>query len=123
MTGEQLREVLALKHMSQKRVAALLGIAQQTLGRKLDSDSIKTSLLEELCDKLNCDLYFFYGGTKYLPTERTITDPQYVQKNLYDEIRQENIALHIQVSNLQQKIALLEETKDFATSGHQKNAV
>ena len=123
MTGEQFREILALKNMSQKRVAAILGIAQQTLNRKLDSESIKTSLLEELCDKLNCDLYFFYGGTKYLPTERTITDPQYVQKNIYDEIRQENIALHIQISNLQQKIEQLEADRKPTGTDPQKNAV
>ena len=101
----------------------MLGIPQQTLQKKFSSDSIKTSLLEELCDKLNLDLYFFYGGTKYLPAAKVSNNSEVVPKYLYDELRRELYDYHDQIRDLLQKIALLESGRKPSGTEHQKNAV
>lgn len=109
MTGERLKSLLNTKGLTQTKVAELLGIPQQGLNKKFSSDSIKTSLLEELCDKMNVDLYFFYGGTKYLPDAKVSTDPQTVPKFLYDELRQEVYEYRDTIRDLENQIALMRQ--------------
>lgn len=123
MTGEKLKSLLNIKGLTQSKIAEMLGIPQQTLQKKFSSDSIKTSLLEELCDKLNLDLYFFYGGTKYLPAAKVSNNSEVVPKYLYDELRRELYDYHDQIRDLLQKIALLESDRKPSGTDHQKNAV
>ncbi len=123
MTGEQLKTLLNTKGLTQTKVAEILGIPQQGLNKKFGSDSIKTTLLENLCDKLCVDMYYFYGGTKYLPVEKINNDPQAVEKRLYDELLKELFTCKIQIGELQKEIEILKAEKEPDGSKPQKDAV
>lgn len=123
MTGEQIKNILLQNGIKIAELHRLLDTSPQNMNRALNVADVKSGFIEKLCDTLNVDMSVFYGGTKYLPAVKISNDPQVVQKYLYDEIRQENIALHIQVSDLQKKIKLLEGNKKTTGTDPQKNAV
>lgn len=69
MSGKEVKEVLIKNGYTQKGVAELLGTTQQNFSQALQSDDIKTGLLERICDVLNKKIDFFYLGTKYVNNE------------------------------------------------------
>ncbi len=86
MTGEEVKKKLANEGYTITKLAALLGTSQQNLSVKLSKEAIKTDLLESLCDALNKDFTFFYGGTTYLPISNVHPEQQSVPKFLYDDL-------------------------------------
>ena len=86
MTGEEVKKKLAKEGYTITKLATLLGTSQQNLSVKLSKEAVKTDLLESLCDALNKDFTFFYGGTTYLPMASINVDQQQVPKFLYDDL-------------------------------------
>lgn len=109
MSGEEVRKKLANEGYSITRLAALLGTSQQNLSVKLSKDSVKTDLLENLCDVLNKDLNFFYGGTKYLTTTNSSTEQQQVPRYLYEDLKNELIEAIRENEQLKNQISLMQQ--------------
>ena len=95
------------------QVAAELGKSQANFSAKLSNDSVKTELLEQLCEVLNKDLFFFYGGTEYLPVSSVSADGQVVPKSLYDELKENSVSKSLyndERERLQQEIYQYRDT-------------
>ncbi|MGN1230168.1 MAG: helix-turn-helix domain-containing protein [Prevotella sp.] len=65
MSGEELRKKLLIAGYVLKDVSEKLCVSQQNFNCYLKVADVKTGLLEQLCDKLNLTMDFFYGNTKY----------------------------------------------------------
>ena len=65
MSGEELKEKLSRKGYSITTIAKMIGTSQQNLSRALTADSVKTSLLEDLCVALDMKINDFYKDTPY----------------------------------------------------------
>ena len=109
MSGQELRQKLNNTGISLSELAVMMKTSQPNLSQKLDASDIKTGFIEELCNILNKDLYFIYGGTKYLPEGKVSTDPQTVPKFLYDELRQEVYEYRDTIRDLENQIALMRQ--------------
>lgn len=125
MTGEELKNVLNKDGYSVTQLAKLLGCSQQNVSSKMATDSVKTGFLETLCEKLNKDLTFFYGGTKYLPSFHTESNNKQVPKFLYDEMREElkkeNEQLREQLEYYKIHYMMLSKQSDIAENNEKTN--
>lgn len=65
MTGEELKNKITREGISITSLAKMMGTSQQNLSNKLATDSVKTGLLEEICNVLNMKINDFYVGTIY----------------------------------------------------------
>ena len=66
MNGNELRNILAAKGIIHKDLAEKMAITQSCFSQLLRAQDIRTGLLEKICDILNVQMDFFYGGTEYL---------------------------------------------------------
>ena len=108
MSGKEIRKKLVNEGFSITQLSALLGTSQQNLSVKLSKEAVKTDLLESLCDVLNKDLFFFYGGTKYLPAANSVNS-EMVPKYLYDELKEEIYNYRDTIKDLQHQIKLMQK--------------
>lgn len=69
MDGKFLKEKLLNTDYTLAHIAARMGVSSQALNSTFNASDVKSSTLEKLCDALSLDLSFFYGGTKYAPTQ------------------------------------------------------
>ena len=69
MSGDDLKNKLRLTGVNLIEIADMVGMSQANFSASLKVKDVKTGLLEKLCDALSLDLSFFYGGTKYAPTQ------------------------------------------------------
>lgn len=69
MDGKFLKEKLLKTDYTLTHIAARMGVSSQALNSTFNASDVKSSTLEKLCDALSLDLSFFYGGTKYAPTQ------------------------------------------------------
>lgn len=60
MTGQELKERIRTKGMSESEIARRLNMSQQGFNRTLRSEDVKTGLLEKLCKVFDVDMSFFY---------------------------------------------------------------
>lgn len=60
MTGQELKERIRTKGMSESEIARRLNMSQQGFNRIMRIDDVKTSLLEKLCKVFDVDMSFFY---------------------------------------------------------------
>ena len=64
MSGEELKEILYQKHITQADLARILDMSTQSLSQTLKAADIKTGFLEKLCAALDVPMSFFYpSGT------------------------------------------------------------
>ena len=69
MNGKILKEKLLSTGKSFSFIASSMGISAQALNSTLNASDVRSSTIEKLCDVLSLDLSFFYGGTKYAPSQ------------------------------------------------------
>ena len=60
MTGQELKERIRTRGMSELEIARRLDMSQQGFNRIMRIDDVKTSLLEKLCKVFDVDMSFFY---------------------------------------------------------------
>lgn len=61
MTGQELKAKIVKVGKTQKEIADLLGLSQQSFNQMLSASDVKTSLLERIAQALNVPISFFYG--------------------------------------------------------------
>lgn len=108
MSGEELRNKLTSNGYRITELAALLNLSQPNFSRYLGVNDVKTGFIEKLCDKLDKDLSFIYGGTKYLPSIQHI-DEDVVPKKLYEELKEEIYQYRDTIKDLKHQIALMQQ--------------
>lgn len=69
MNGEELKNKLRLTGINLTDIADKAGMSQANFSASLKVKDVKTGFIEKLCDVLSLDLSFFYGGTKYAPSQ------------------------------------------------------
>jgi DNA-binding Xre family transcriptional regulator len=109
MTGQELKNILNKEGYKVSTLSQMLGMSQQNLSRSLSNDSVKTDLLEKICDVIDKDMFFFYGGTKYLPYTTSNINTQTVPKNLYDEQGAELRDCYKQIAILEERLKELNQ--------------
>lgn len=62
MSGEELKSKLESVGVSQAKIAEMIGVFPQSFNKTLQSDDVRSGLLEDLCRVLDKDISFFYGG-------------------------------------------------------------
>lgn len=60
MTGQELKEILYEKKISQSQIAKQLGVSQQSFNQMLAAADIKSSLLERIAEALGENMSIFY---------------------------------------------------------------
>lgn len=121
MTGEVIKKKLLAEGCPVSQLAEKLCTSQQNLSMKLSKGAVKTDLLEQICDVLNKDMSFFYGGTKYLPESTMTNDKDTVPLKLFEKILYERdewkdrcMMLQNQISDMQagmSEMQILKRTK------------
>lgn len=98
MSGKELKKILEEGGYNITKVAELMGLVRQKLSQTLNKTSdVKTGTLEKMCQVLNIDMSFFYGGTEFLPNyiaknkieDNTNKDNRPIPKFMYDELKEE----------------------------------
>lgn len=64
MSGEEVKRILAANGLTQKDLAAMLGMSPQNLGSQLSKDDIRTGLLEDISKVTGIPLQDFLIGPK-----------------------------------------------------------
>lgn len=117
MSGKILREILERGGYSITSVAKLMGTNHQSLSQILNKTSdVKTGTIEKLCEVLNVDMTFFYGGTDYLPDTplketESAGDLYKAHVSLLDRLSkaiEEKGELKVQIAELKKQISSLE---------------
>ena len=109
MSGEELKIKLSNEGYTITRLAELLGESQPNISAKLSRDSVKTDFLEKLCDVLNQDMSFFYGGTKFLVINKSSSEQQQVPRYLYEDLKKELIEAIRENEQLKNQISLMQQ--------------
>ena len=109
MSGEELKIKLSNEGYTITRLAELLGESQPNISAKLSRDSVKTDFLEKLCDVLNKDMSFFYGGTKFLVINKSSSEQQQVPRYLYEDLKKELIEAIRENEQLKNQISLMKQ--------------
>lgn len=109
MSGEELKIKLSNEGYTITRLAELLGESQPNISAKLSRDSVKTDFLEKLCDVLNKDMSFFYGGTKFLVINKSSSEQQQVPRYLYEDLKKELIEAIRENEQLKNQISLMQQ--------------
>ena len=109
MSGEELKIQLSNQGYTITRLAELLGESQPNISAKLSRDSVKTDFLEKLCDVLNKDMSFFYGGTKFLVINKSSSEQQQVPRYLYEDLKKELIEAIRENEQLKNQISLMQQ--------------
>lgn len=90
MSGAELKGKLENGGYTITEAATSMGKKRQDLSQILNTVSdVKTGLIEDLCRGLNINMFFFYGGSKYLPVSNISSDEQMVPKFMYEELKRE----------------------------------
>lgn len=100
MSGEELKIFIKKQGYNVSSLAKILETSQQNLDRALCVESVKTNLLEKICEKLDIKINDFYVGTPYgITTKEAIrasNQPEIIQRLMDmleqkgDELRQKD---------------------------------
>lgn len=100
MSGEELKIFIKKQGYNVSSLAKILETSQQNLDRALTAESVKTSLLEKICSKLDMKINDFYVDTPYgITTKEAIrasNQPEIIQRLMDmleqkgDELRQKD---------------------------------
>lgn len=87
MTGQELKERIRTKGMSESEIARRLDMSQQGFNRIMRIDDVKTSLLEKLCKVFDVDMSFFYP-LDYIKCSDNTSNIQTPNTDISDLIKQ-----------------------------------